>query len=149
MAKSREISIFNLSFLDVLSCGMGSVILLMLIFSTLVREKMINQGQRLLVMVEYEGPAKLIVDKSATFYMMTPQGKEFTFLKPDNRPMVQIFDTRKASSGRWKIISRGFHPTTYSLLIIYGGRVVAELTGLSSGLPGIISVEQEKASLQK
>ncbi len=35
--KSRDIEVFGLSFMDLISCGLGGVIVLMLIFSTLVK----------------------------------------------------------------------------------------------------------------
>jgi len=36
--KQREIEVFGLSFMDMISCGLGGVIVLMLIFSTLVKQ---------------------------------------------------------------------------------------------------------------
>ncbi len=36
MAKSREIEVFGLSFMDLISCGLGGMLVLMFIFSTLV-----------------------------------------------------------------------------------------------------------------
>jgi hypothetical protein len=42
MSKSREIEVFGMSFMDMISCGLGGVIVLMLIFSTLV-----NGGENL------------------------------------------------------------------------------------------------------
>lgn len=42
--KGREIEVFGLSFMDLISCGLGGVIVLMLIFSTLVKGGDSQQG---------------------------------------------------------------------------------------------------------
>lgn len=39
MKKSRDIEVFGMSFMDLISCGLGGVIVLMLLFSTLVNGK--------------------------------------------------------------------------------------------------------------
>ena len=37
MAKSREIEVFGLSFMDLISCALGGMLVIMIVFSTLVR----------------------------------------------------------------------------------------------------------------
>lgn len=39
MAKTREIEVFGLSFMDLISCGLGGMLVLMFVFSTLVNVK--------------------------------------------------------------------------------------------------------------
>ena len=48
MAKRRELSIFNLSFLDIMSCGFGAVILIFVIINNASQELNANPKTELL-----------------------------------------------------------------------------------------------------
>ena len=60
MAKRSEIQVFNLSFLDVLSCGLGAVVLISVIFSVLVNEEQ-KARERNFLIVRFE---VIMVDKT-------------------------------------------------------------------------------------
>lgn len=46
MAKSREIEVFGLSFMDLISCSLGGMLVIMIVFSTLVNAKGVSTPQR-------------------------------------------------------------------------------------------------------
>ncbi len=138
MAKNREISIFNLSFLDVLSNGMGALILLMFIFSVLVREQRIQEGQRLFIVVTYDGSSK----KMPNFSIKAPSQELCPFVRMDNRPMVQVFCLERASPGHWQIVAEQAPEGTYALVVYYGDTLLTHQSGLRSALPGRVVIPE-------
>ena len=52
MAKRRELSIFNLSFLDIMSCGFGAVILIFVVINNASQELNANPKTELLAKIK-------------------------------------------------------------------------------------------------
>lgn len=147
MAKRREISIFNLSFLDVLSCGMGAIILLTLIFSTLVRRSVSSNNTKLIILLEYLDPQEHW--KRGNLPRLRSKKRSLRpslFSRVKNRPNVAILTRSYIPKGEWELQlpEDNYQSKPYSLFILYGGKMLSpsQAIQLRKQNPGILYVSK-------